>query len=386
MTEPNETGNTTSQPDAATGLWSAFMGNRPVLLVRNVETARRVLLCALALTAQDTVLLPANVTHALLEAVKDSGACVCFGDLDYALNLCSERAVRVAWAEPMLGLPTGVHALAAVTVIDHGDSLPHGAAKPFPLPGRAAVAIYGLQLAAESDQAGAVLVFHDHALAARVAALLGPADRLADGLALAQLAQLQAVGAATACSAGDSAHRPPGSGRPAAAATREHRGAGPRGRRADSGREQRDNVCRLSARRADTVCLAGGTATAPLRRGSVPGHGGTPGALAAGAGARGADMLTWRQTVLGIVKSAEYLGVRWRTDPARAVQYAALLTQMYGPNHDAYRPVFDVGTKSSTDAELVVADLQAPACRLDKFVPATHNVAPVAGLFHVGAM
>ena len=81
------------------------------------------------------------------------------------------------------------------------------------------------------------------------------------------------------------------------------------------------------------------------------------------------DSTVWRQTVLGIVKTAEYLGVRWRTDPARAAQYAALLTQMYGPDHDAYRPAFDVGTKSSPDAELAAEDLQAPACRLDKFGP-----------------
>jgi hypothetical protein len=44
--------------------------------------------------------------------------------------------------------------------------------------------------------------------------------------------------------------------------------------------------------------------------------------------------------VLGVVKAAEYLGVRWRIDPARAAEYAALMTAMYGPEHDAYRPVF----------------------------------------------
>jgi hypothetical protein len=46
--------------------------------------------------------------------------------------------------------------------------------------------------------------------------------------------------------------------------------------------------------------------------------------------------------VLGVVKASEYLGVRWRTDPARAAAYAALLTERYGPDHDAYRPVFEV--------------------------------------------
>jgi hypothetical protein len=44
--------------------------------------------------------------------------------------------------------------------------------------------------------------------------------------------------------------------------------------------------------------------------------------------------------VLGIVKASDYLGVRWRTDPARAASYAALMDTQYGANHDAYRPVF----------------------------------------------
>ena len=49
-----------------------------------------------------------------------------------------------------------------------------------------------------------------------------------------------------------------------------------------------------------------------------------------------------RHAVLGIVKAAEYLGVRWRTDPARAAWYADLMKEMYGPGHDAYRPVFAI--------------------------------------------
>ena len=106
------------------------------------------ILRALAVTAQDTVLLPANTTHALLETVKQSGASVRFGDLDYALNLCSEQPVRIVWAEPILGLPTGSHAPAAITVIDHSDCLPQGAAGSLPLTGRTDAVIYGLQLAA----------------------------------------------------------------------------------------------------------------------------------------------------------------------------------------------------------------------------------------------
>jgi hypothetical protein len=45
-------------------------------------------------------------------------------------------------------------------------------------------------------------------------------------------------------------------------------------------------------------------------------------------------------SILGIVKASEYLGVRWRTDPGRAVEYAALMNEIYGPDHDAYRLAF----------------------------------------------
>ncbi len=44
--------------------------------------------------------------------------------------------------------------------------------------------------------------------------------------------------------------------------------------------------------------------------------------------------------VLGIVKAAEYLGVRWRSNPAHAAEYAALMDRTYGAGHDAYRPLF----------------------------------------------
>ncbi|MEZ4572627.1 MAG: hypothetical protein R2849_20390 [Thermomicrobiales bacterium] len=47
-------------------------------------------------------------------------------------------------------------------------------------------------------------------------------------------------------------------------------------------------------------------------------------------------------SVLVIVKAADYTGVRWYTDPRRAVWYDDLLTEWYGPAHDAYRMAFAV--------------------------------------------
>lgn len=45
--------------------------------------------------------------------------------------------------------------------------------------------------------------------------------------------------------------------------------------------------------------------------------------------------------VLGILKAAEYTGVRWRTDPERAQWYGDLMFEWYGPDHDAFRVQFD---------------------------------------------
>jgi hypothetical protein len=75
-----------------------------------------------------------------------------------------------------------------------------------------------------------------------------------------------------------------------------------------------------------------------------------------------------KQTVLGIVKTAEFLGVRWRTDPARAERYASLLEEMYGPDHDAFQPAFPTAATSnnccSTVSELDAEDLHTPSCRI----------------------
>ena len=49
--------------------------------------------------------------------------------------------------------------------------------------------------------------------------------------------------------------------------------------------------------------------------------------------------------VLGILKAAEYTGVRWYTDPERARWYGDLMFEWYGPTHDAYRVQFDTGVE-----------------------------------------
>jgi nitrile hydratase len=71
-----------------------------------------------------------------------------------------------------------------------------------------------------------------------------------------------------------------------------------------------------------------------------------------------------KQTVLGIVKAAEYMGLRWRTDPAQAAHYAALLNARYGSDHDAYRPAFSIEAKLPTETMFCAEDVVGPACRV----------------------
>jgi hypothetical protein len=54
--------------------------------------------------------------------------------------------------------------------------------------------------------------------------------------------------------------------------------------------------------------------------------------------------------ILGIAKTADYLGVRWVTDPARAHWYANLMVEWYGRDHDGYRPHFAVAPPASPGA------------------------------------
>ncbi|MBK8050037.1 MAG: hypothetical protein IPK16_24815 [Anaerolineales bacterium] len=318
-------------------------------------------------STQDAVLLPANVSHALLETVKRTRAEIRFGDLTHMLSLCAEYPVRIAWAEPVLGLPTGIDARAELTILDHSDTLPQGTGQPIGQTAQADVTIFGLQLSTDAEEAGTVLVFRDAALAARVAANMTGIDRVDDRLALAQLTRLRQLAPRQSASLAlvytgvlEAAGLPVMTPRAA--------GALARGIAVSIPAECAPSTFVTYARRELTR-----VAWLPELR---PVH------FAAAAHAERTaanlerwtllpvlpedDELTSKQTVLGIVKTAEYLGVRWRTNPARAAQYAKLLEQMYGLDHDAYRPVFEIGAHESKDPALDPMDLFAPTCKLGK--------------------
>jgi hypothetical protein len=81
-----------------------------------------------------------------------------------------------------------------------------------------------------------------------------------------------------------------------------------------------------------------------------------------------------KQAILGVVKTAEYLGLRWRTDPVCAAEYAAKLDEIYGPDHDAYRPAFPTPAYMEPDKPMfAVEDFLTQVCT-PSIVPA---VAPL---------
>lgn len=350
--------------DYVTAAWHNFVyGDRQggaVLLVRSVARARRALLQSLC-AAGERVLLPANATHTLVESVKRAAVPFCFGGLDAHLHLLLPRPVRVAWVEPVAGLPTMWTAPVDYQVIDYADSLPVGS-----LPSDVGdVLLFGLHLGLAAEEAGALLVFRDATLAQQVCARLGPADepeweraawqlqrlvyygpRQQEALAQLQHALMVAAGLpllpvdkAPALAHGVAVQVPP----ECVPSTFCH-----------YVRSENTPIAWLpTLRPLHPAAAAMGMATATnLERWLLAPLGLTTTA---------AELA---QTVLGVVKAAEYLGVRWYTAPRRAAAYAALLTARYGPGHDAYRPVFSTPLAAAFELSEFFADFAPLACRV----------------------
>ena len=167
--------NGSATPAHVTDAWRNFVLGQAeagaVLIVRSVARARRALLQTLCAPGQ-TVVLPANATYDLVETVKRTKAKPSFAALDIHLNLALPSPTPVAWAEPVAGLPTGCTGRADMLVIDYADSAPLG--RIAELTGD--VLLFGLHLAPQPEEAGALLLFRDATLAQAVSARLRAAD------------------------------------------------------------------------------------------------------------------------------------------------------------------------------------------------------------------
>jgi hypothetical protein len=335
---------------AARAAWSDALGGASVVLVASVARARTLLLRALGVQPGEPVGLPANATRDLAEAVKHHPATPRWLDLAADLSLLAPAArladVRVVWVQPLGGIGTLTPLIAQALLVDASDTLP---ALTEPLPhDPVAATIYGLHLHSDPKCSGALIVCADPTLALALEALCGPQDQLDPPAALAQLqrlaepgglaerqqAKLQAVREGLLAAAGlplidaipgalaqHIAVRVP---KPCDAATFYAYVLG-----------EQTPVRWLPAQR-------------PLHYAAIRRDGAPEAALSADRLARvllvpvGPDDTAEevKHAVLGITKAADYLGVRWVTDPARAAWYAQQMVEWYGPDHDAYRVLF----------------------------------------------
>jgi hypothetical protein len=345
--------------------WSQYLGGLPVFLARNLEAAREQLLQALNIRGREQVLLPANATHGLVEAIKRSGARPVFGELDSNLALCHVHPFRIAWSQPVLGLSTGENVTAEITVLEHGDTLPNNLLIPNNLPLPADVAIFGLHLSTHPETEGALLVFNHEALYARFMAVDREVEPSLYRLAAKQVARVwhlaaQQQAALTAVSTGLQAAAglpvlPVSKGMALAhgVAVRIPDEGSPSTFWAYASRENTPIEWLPELRPIHyAAALACPQIAAQLERWLL--------VLVSPDNNEEAN----KQAVLGIVKPAEYMGLRWRTDPARAAQYAALLNARYGLDHDAYRPAFSVDASLSIEAHINAEDVRGPTCQI----------------------
>lgn len=320
--------------EAAQGAWSERLGGAMVVLVRDGYRARRLLHQAAGVQPGEWVGIPVNASNDLAEAVKHHKALPRFLDFDAHLQLV-EGDTRFTWTQVVRGLwqsPSAVW-------LDCADTLP--------LPGmieRPPVTLYGLHLP-DADRPGALLAFADETLYTGVKALRQSQDTPDAAQALAQCERLSRLAERQCANV------------------------------AEVGRGLRE-AAGLVIHESNGLALATGVAVqippesdvatfytyveqentpvrwlpqiqplhyAALRADGAPDHRRTAANLARWLYVPVGPDYTFEEIkhgVLGIVKSAEYLGVRWRTNPAYAAEYAALMDRTYGAGHDAYRPLF----------------------------------------------
>ena len=319
--------------ESAEQAWSERLGGAMVVLARDAYRARRLLHQAAGIQPGEPVGIPANASHDLAESVKHHKALPRFLDFDAHLRL-ARSGTRFTWAQVLRGLWQPQNA----AWLDCADTLPiPGAAE------RPAVTLYGLHLA--DDRPGALLAFRDEALYAAVKALRQPADcpnaaqafaqceRLSE-LAERQSANLAEVQRGLCEAAGLATHEPNNLALATAVAVQIPPESDPATFYAYV--EQENTPVRWLSQIQPLHYAA-------LRADGAPNHRETAANLARWFYVPVGPDYTFEEIkhgVLGIVKAAEYLGVRWRSNPAHAAEYAALMDRTYGAGHDAYRPLF----------------------------------------------
>ena len=342
-----------AKPDEALAAWRAYLRfTGPLLLVRSPDRARKVLMAALGVANGEPVAIPANTRRYLSEAVKRSGGKPLFMELDADLEFVPETpgldAARVHWAQPVGGMPPPAPLAGKTYLVDHGQTLPAPLAEGGAgLPGAATV--FGLHL--DDQDGGALIAFNDHDLAEKAAALLTLDDAPDAGRALAQVQRLSGSNGLAARQLWLDAEvrlgMEAGAGMPMAARAD---GVLPHGL-AVRIPEEADLATFISYVRNELVALDWLPELQPM---FYVAYQVTQNPALTRRTAEhlsrwvmspiGPDFVDDEIThaVLGILKAAEYTGVRWYTNPGRARWYGEMLVDWYGPDHDAYHPAFTI--------------------------------------------
>jgi hypothetical protein len=339
--------------DEALAAWRDYVGfGGPLLLVRSPDRARKLLMAALGVANGEPVAIPVNTRRYLSEAVKRSGGKPLFveldADLEFVLETPGLAAARVLWAQPVGGMAPPVALPGKAYLVDHGLTLPAPLRDNGPgLPGAATV--FGLHL--DDGEGGALIAFNDADLAEKATALLTPEDAPDPGRVLAQVQRLAGPEGLAARQLWLDAEvrlgMEAGAGMPMAECAD---GVLPHGL-AVCIPEEAELATFISYVRNELVALDWLPEVQPMFY--VAFQVTQDPALTR----RSAEHLArWvmspigpdfvddeiTHAVLGILKAAEYTGVRWYTNPGRARWYGEMLVDWYGPDHDAYHPAFAI--------------------------------------------
>jgi len=342
----------------ALAAWSQYLGaDVPLLLVRNPDRARRLLMRAYGIDGKEPVGNPVNTRRTLSEAVKRSAGTPVFIELDEDLNLdpatVGIEGVRLAWTQPVAGMSPSPPLPGVELLVDYGFTLPapleNGVAD---LTG--AATLWGLHL--PGGEAGALIAFSNASLYdAAIAALTDDDSFSAFGAAVAQAERLAGPeGLAARLLAIDAAVREgmeAGAGMPMAPTA--GRCALPFGL-AVRVPDEADLGTFISYVRNELVDLDWLPEIQPMfyvayqvtqdRARTMQSSSNLSRWILSPLGPDFVDDEV-THAVLGILKAAEYTGVRWYTDPERAQWYGDLMFEWYGPTHDAYRVQFDTGVR-----------------------------------------
>jgi hypothetical protein len=356
LTLPPDTETVDASSEEVLAAWSDYLGwSGPLLVVADPDRARRLLTEACGVRPGDPVGVPANARRFLAEAVKRAGGKPRYVELAEDLGFAPETPgldeIRLVWAQPVGGMAPPEPPPGATMLVDHGLTLP----APLAAPGAGlagAATLWGLHLSEETAASGALVAFADAALADRFAALLTEEDRPDPGRALAQARRLGGEdGLAARLLAVDREVR-----------LGMEAGAGlPMAPRADGALpwgvpvripDEADAPTFVSYVRNELVGLDWAPEVQPMNY--VAFQTTRNPALTRRSAERlarwvvsplGPDFVDDEVThaVLGLLKAAEYTGVRWYTNPGRARWYGERMVEWYGPDHDAYRPAFAIG-------------------------------------------